>query len=406
MTPAISDYPIPAGNDAIAESGLLAQALMAARPAYAEARFAARQSAAAGLGAGFAHITLSSQHHVVGDFFIELRPDGSARYHQTVSDEARATATAVAADVDDLLTGRLRRLADVVAAIGDEGYSRPVRNAVDSAEATLSAAGVDPMLAAVGDQLMQACLAGASAGSADLALARAREIVAEAAGQHLSWRMDGWSQAAVLLAVNVPIACAAAADSGPEQATSFARYLGVAAATARSGDWQQVGELVTKALAQGHAAALAVLSADLYAEGLRQRDEAQAGPPSPMLFGQKLYQALPPILAAWWISRWADDSGTAPAPGAGPDTWKKRRTDAEELYVRLTDGVFAQWWRYVTAALATERQEIMSVLQDKGKLAANELLRKGEDSYHRPKSLRPYLLGERSTPDDSGQDGS
>ena len=406
MAPAIADYPIPAGNDAIAESGLLAQALMAARPAYAEARFAARQSAAAGLSAGFAHITLSRHDQVVGDFFIELQPDGSARYHQAVSDEARATATAVVADVGDLLTGRLRRLADVVAAIGDESYSRPVRNAVDSAEATLSAAGLDPMLAAVGDQLMQACLAGVSAGSADLALARARDIVAEAAGQHLSWRMDGWSQAAVLLAVNVPIACAAAADSGPEQAARFAQYLGVAAATARSGDWQQVGELVTKALAEGHAAALAVLHADLYAEGLRQRDEALAGPSSPMLFGQKLYQALPLILAAWWISRWADDSGTAPAPGPGSDTWKKRRTDAEELYVRLTDGVFAQWWRYITGTLATERQEIMSVLRDQGKLAANELLRRGEDSYHRPKSLRPYLLGERPAPDDSGQDGS
>src|ERR1035438_635270 len=89
MAPVIADYPIPAGNDAIAESGLLAQALMAARPAYAEARFAARQSAAAGLGAGFARITLSRHDQVVGDFFIELRPDGSARYHQVVSDEAR-----------------------------------------------------------------------------------------------------------------------------------------------------------------------------------------------------------------------------------------------------------------------------------------------------------------------------
>ena len=97
-------------------------------------------------------------------------------------------------------------------------------------------------------------------------------------------------------------------------------------------------------------------------------------------------------MAAWWISRWADDAG-APPPGAGPDTWSKRRTDAEELYVRMTDGVFAQWTRYVTGAVADERREIMAVAANKGKLAANELLRQGEASYHRPKSLRPYLLG-------------
>src|ERR1035438_8006924 len=89
MAPVIADYPIPAGNDAIAESGLLAQALMAARPAYAEARFAAKQSAAAGLGAGFARITLSRHDQVVGDFFIELRPDGSARDNQAVHGEGR-----------------------------------------------------------------------------------------------------------------------------------------------------------------------------------------------------------------------------------------------------------------------------------------------------------------------------
>jgi hypothetical protein len=174
----------------------------------------------------------------------------------------------------------------------------------------------------------------------------------------------------------------------------------MAASAARSGDWQQVGVVVTRALADNRVSDLAMLSADLNTEAVRLRDEALAGAPSPMLFGQKLFEALPYTLATWWISRWADDGDAAP-PGPGADTWKKRRTDAEELYVRMTDGVFAQWWRYVTGAVTEERRDIMAVLRDQGKLAANERLRKGEDSYHRPRSLRPYLLGERETPDGS-----
>jgi hypothetical protein len=400
MTVTLADLPVPSGQDAVAEAGLLAQALMAASPPYAEARFAARQDDPGTAGDGVLHLILSRDGQVMQDFYLEKRADGGGRYHADVPAEERAGTVDVHVDVGDQLTARLRQLSAILAATADERYVRPVTNAAEAAEATLSGAGTDPALAAAGNDLVQACLAGAGAGAADALVTAARDSVRDATQQHLTWRMDGWSLAAILIATNVPIACAATADRSALDTATFARYLGTAASAARSGDWQQVGIVISRALADGHAGNLAVLGADLSAEAIRLRDEALAGPPSPMIFGQKLFEALPYVLAAWWISRWADDGG-APPPGPEPDTWKKRRTDAEELYVRMTDGVFAQWWRYVTGAVAQERRDIMAVARDKGKLAANELLRKGEDSYDRPKSLRPYLLGEHETPDGS-----
>jgi hypothetical protein len=392
----LSDLPLPAGGAAVAEAGLLAQALMAASPSYAEIRFAAQQATADAGDGDVLHMILSRHGQVALDFFIERGSDGSGRYHEDVADDARARAVEMHVDVADLLTGRLGRLAGALAGSADEAYLTPVRNALQAAEATLSPAGTDPALAAAGDRLLQSCLAG----STQAQLVDVRAVIEEMTTRQLQWSLDGWSMGAILIAVNVPVACAATAADDAAGAVTFARYMAMAASAARSGDSLEVGVVVSRALADGHAASLATLSADLLAEAVRRRDAALAGPPSPMQFGGMLSQALPYALAGWWISRWADDEG-APAPGQGDDTWKKRRTDAEELFVRMTDGVVAQWMRFISGAVAEERRQIMAVAKEKGKLAANELLRKGEDSYHRPKSLRPYLLGERDTPDGS-----
>jgi hypothetical protein len=412
----LSEMPLPAGMDAVAESGLLAQALMAARPWYAEARFAAQQaditqastarastaqaSTAQG-SAGTLHLVLNRDGEVIQDCYIARQADGTGRYYQDVTDDAKASATDLVVEIGDLLTARLARLAEVIGEVAGEEYLAPITAALRSAQATLSAGGTDPELAAIGQQLLQACLLAADA---DAQLAAGREMVEAAATAHLGWQLDGWSMAAVLIAANVPIACAAGQDGQPGDAQTFTRYLGTAASALHSGDWQQVSVVVAKALREEHGRRLAALAADLYSEAVRRADTAVDGPPSPMIFGGQLFEALPYALAAWWISRWAADAGTPapnPAPGKEGDTWLKRRTDAEELYVRMTDGIFAQWSSYVTGALAAERREIMAVAQAKGKLAANELIRKGEASYHRPRSLRPYLLGERDTPDGS-----
>ena len=403
MPATLADLPIPAGQSAVAEAGLLAQAVVAASPGFAEARFAVQQRASVvPSDARYVHVTLTRRGQPAGSYFIELPGHGFARYRDQVSDEVRATALDLAVDVSDLLTSRLCRLADAVAATGSDHFSTPVRNATEASEAVLAAGGTDPALATLANQLMQACLTGAGSGSADELLALARELAAAADRQHSSWRLIGWSQAAIMLAVNVPMACAAASGSGDEQRMTFARYLGTAASSLRSGDWRAVGQVVGQAISEGNGAALAGLNAALYSEAIRLRDEALAGPTSPMLFGQKLFEAMPMAFAAWWISVCAEDAGAGPASEIAGDTWKKRRTESEEVYTRLADGVFAQWWRWHTDALQAERREVMSVLKTQGKLAANELLRKGEDaSYHRPRSLRPYLRGERETPDGS-----
>jgi hypothetical protein len=397
----LSEMPLPAGTDALAESGLLAQALMAARPWYAEARFAALQASTAQASTGTLHLMLHRDGEVIQDCYIVRQADGTGRYYQDVPDDVKAGATDLVVEIGDLLTARLARLADVISEAAGDEYLTPIRTALRSAQATLSAGGTDPELAAIGQGLIQACLLSADA---DAQLAAGRQAVEAAGTAHLDWRLDGWSMAAVLIAVNVPMACAAGQDGQPDNAQTFTRYLGTAASALSSGDWQQVSVVVAKVLKEEHGSGLAALAADLYSEAVRRADAALGGPPSPMIFGGQLLEALPYALAAWWISRWAADADApapSPAPGKESDTWLKRRTDAEELYVRMTDGVFAQWSRYVAGVLPAERREIMAVAEEKGKLAANELLRKGEASYHRPRSLRPYLLGEQDTPDGS-----
>ena len=204
------------------------------------------------------------------------------------------------------------------------------------------------------------------------------------------WRIDALSAAAMLLAGNIPRYCAQSQGDPAGRAPCFSSYLIYGAMQLRDGDWSAIRAVVDKAVNEGYVESLDQLGTALLDEAHGHRDLALNGPPDRMEFARELATAAPFALAAQLLSRWTRESL---GPVADPlQVRLHRETSAEELWVRLNDGLMSQWFDWLMGRTSQERAEIAAAKAAGDELLVAQLLAEGEDGYRRPRSARAFLL--------------
>jgi hypothetical protein len=172
------------------------------------------------------------------------------------------------------------------------------------------------------------------------------------------------------------------------------RRLVAAAEHARHGPEVMARLLVMHAVRDGYAKVLDYAAATYYAWAIAMRDAALAGPPDPLRFGAQLYNAPPYAYAAYLICQGARAALGKSAQGR----WARMQTDAEELFIRIGDGIYAQYRDWCLSQLDRERQKITAAQARGDRREVWKLIRNGEFGLRWPRSYRPYLLGEAPAP--------
>jgi hypothetical protein len=176
----------------------------------------------------------------------------------------------------------------------------------------------------------------------------------------------------------------------------YGEYLARAADQLSTGRWEEMRYAVSDAFQAGYHDALGSL-ADLYYEtAKRYRDLALDAPAEPWEFTQRLFRAMPYATAAANLSQWAAQLAGAAAG------WMSRQSQTEELMVRMADGLSHQWrsWAIGDQGDIPRERRLVGEAQRRGDDAeVRRLLLSGEYALLRPRSYRPFLLGERPLSD-------
>jgi hypothetical protein len=227
-----------------------------------------------------------------------------------------------------------------------------------------------------------------SAATAPPALAEiARGLEERALAGRTRGELSTWPAAALLLAARLPPAVAAGVPAG-RQTVESARHLGFAILELGVSAWQAIHGPPHKALREGHGAAVLAVARDLQAAAERHRDRALDGPADREHFSEQLLLALPYALGAMQLDRFL--------LAASPDVdhaVRAHSTAAEEMFVRLQDGLVHQWLDCDDARLREDRDKIIDARQRGDALAVHLLLREAELGLLRPRAARDWLLG-------------
>jgi hypothetical protein len=177
----------------------------------------------------------------------------------------------------------------------------------------------------------------------------------------------------------------------------YGEYLARAADQLATGRWEAMRYAVADAFRAGYQDALGSLT-DLYYETAKQyRDLALDAPAQPWEFTQRLFRAIPYATAAANLSHWMVQLADAAAAG-----WVSRQSQTEELMVRMADGLSHQWRSWALGDqgdIPRERRLVEEAQLRSDDAEVRRLLLSGEYALLRPRSYRPFLLGERPISD-------
>ena len=191
-----------------------------------------------------------------------------------------------------------------------------------------------------------------------------------------------WPATALLVAAYVPLRVAA---GDPEQ---LARHLTYALLEARVSPWQAIYGVVQKGVREGLSTEVGQAADALLADAERHRDLALDGTLDRDVFSRTLFLGAPRAWAAMQLYRLLRDA----SPDPEPIPRQKRRVVAEELAVRMQDGVVHQWLDVGNARTAGERRKVQETLARGDEPAVRDLLLQGERRLLRPRAARDLLL--------------
>lgn len=389
----LADVPLPSGGYVLIECNLLAWGLVGCRAGDIDRHFAFWEAGvAAGLtdGPGLAHVVYRTDGAPLGGGWIDARADGTGRTHLVVDPPRHGPAVEVIVDLtSDPASQRLRRILDS----GETGHRwQPARNALLAASAGLVPRRQE--LIAIERLVMERIGADAD-GSAPISAGVCEEISKQVGKLRHELAIDAPQAAGLLLAAQVPIACAAQHPGDTALAELVRRrYLVAAAEHARHGFEVMARLLVMHAVRDGYAKVLDYAAATYYTRAIGMRDAALDGPPDPLRFAAQLYDAPPYAYAAYLICQGARAALGKSAPGG----WARMQTDAEELFIRIGDGIYSQYRDWCLSQLDGERQKIAAAQARGDRREVWKLIRNGEFALRWPRSYRPYLLGKAAAP--------
>jgi hypothetical protein len=398
----LDSVPVPTGGDLLVEINLIGWGLVGGTAEGLNALLAYQEvAAAAGVPerAALVHVTYERNGVKVGEAWHESGTDGPGHAPGELGSRDRASAYEVKVDVGrQPASDRLRRLLAALRPEVDPARLPMAYNALAVADRVLTPSAADPELLAAQRLILAQMLAiPTGGGPAVVPLLSASRAIFDhmKRGRHL-WAMDARAAATLLLAAHVPAACARARWGNPTSAArEYRRLLALAADRLHAGRWEMTGELVVSAVRDGYLEALDSLGAYLNAEAVALRDSALGGPPDPLEFAGRLYDAAPFAFAAGWLCRSAREHATDPARARD---LAQREAAADDLFLRLCDGLHSQLSDWALGGLWAERAMITAARARGDSEGAWRLLSAGELALRWPRSYRPFLLGEGPAP--------
>ncbi|HEY2278075.1 MAG TPA: hypothetical protein VGI00_06950 [Streptosporangiaceae bacterium] len=399
----IRELPLPEGYWARCELSLLAWALVGSWPRDLDRRVALYDAPGKQEDLsrdGLTHVTRRSGPKTVGEYWVIIRSDGRARHY------AEYPAAEDLAGFD-----RYEVVIDQDSRIASDRY----RSILAGLAEQLPAAGLDIMRnpLVVAERADQGVRCQVLQDAARMLQERYLEPIGregkaavqrlDSAGGELERSMRlhrdrlavDANEASVLLMAG-GLAWAVSVNAEGWIPFRYGEYLARAADQLSTGRWESMRYAISDAFQAGYHDALGSL-ADLYYEtAKRYRDLALDAPAEPWEFAQRLFRALPYAAAAANLSRWA-----APLAG-GAAGWMSRQSQTEELMVRLADGLAHQWrsWAIGDQGDIPRERRLVEEAQLRGDDAeVRRLLLSGEYALLRPRSYRPFLLGERPLSD-------
>jgi hypothetical protein len=399
----IRELPLPEGYWARCELSMLAWALVGSWPQDLDRRVALFDAPGKQEDLsrdGLTHFTRKSGPRTVGEFWVIIRSDGSARHYadfpaaedvagfdryevvldqdsRIASDRYRSILAALAGQLPAAGLAIMRNPL-VVAERADQGIRCQV---LQDAARMLQEHYLEP----IGREGMEAVQRLDSAGGE---LERTMRLNRDRLA------IDANEASALLMAGGLAWAVSVSAEGWIP--FRYGEYLARAADQLSTGRWEAMRYTVSGAFQAGYQEALGSL-ADLYYEtAKRYRDLALDAPAEPWEFTQCLFRAMPYATAAANLSQW-----TAQLAG-GAAGWMSRQSQAEELMVRMADGLSRQWrsWAIGDQGDIPRERRLVEEAQLRGDGAeVRRLLLGGEYALLRPRSYRPFLLGERPLSD-------
>jgi hypothetical protein len=398
-----ADLPLPVGRAILVEINLIGWALVGGTAEGLNALLAYDDAAAlAGLPlrGALAHVIYERGGATVGEAWHEGRLDRTGRNEADLSRAERASACQIRVDLRrQPASDRLRKILAELVPEADPAQLPTVHNALAVADRTMSLSAPDPELLAAQRLIVAHVLTIPTGGAGPvLPLVNASQAIYDhmKRGRRM-WSMDARGAAALLLAAHIPAACARARGSDPAtMAREYRRLLALAADRLYAGRWEMLGELIVRVVRDGYLAPLDALGSHLSAEAIALRDAALDGLPDPLDFAGKLYDAAPFAFAAGWLSRWVVEHAALPA--AHTADWARRAADAEDLFVRICDGLHSQLLDWILGCIWVARADVSAAHARGDRDRVWMLLREGEIALRWPRSYRPFLLGEGPEP--------
>jgi hypothetical protein len=201
-------------------------------------------------------------------------------------------------------------------------------------------------------------------------------------------QLDVWAASALLIAANVPHRIAAP-FSAADHIEQLTRYVLFSLLEMRISPWQAIYGVAQKAVREGFGNVLEEVADELLAQAEQHRDQALDGPIDRDYFSEQLFLGMPKAWTAMHLYRILKDL----APEGEKSHRPKRRTAAEELAVRMQDGIAYQWLDVDDARIAAEWREIHRMQQAGDNAGVRNALREGEARLFWPRAARSLLLG-------------
>ncbi|GGM36277.1 hypothetical protein GCM10012275_04400 [Longimycelium tulufanense] len=398
----LAEVPLPRGQAALAEAVLLGRALLGAEPQFLEQNILVREAWEAaglpdrdvtvrmitkGLGPGAKKHYICLDEHGAGRHHDDsYRPPGRVRTLRVRL--GRTPARDRFLSLNRHLAEQLLEAEAIEATGGPPPHPVALRRGrfVANAAHAIDHCVLDephPELRELSDQFRRTALLSPEG----VPLSAAEGLEGEANGRRDEGRLGSTAAAALLVVARLPSAIAAA---GQAQRVEFTRFFSFGMLELGVSPGQAIYGLCGKALREGHAEVVFRAAEDLLREAERRRDTALDGPPDRDAFGELLFAAAPYALAALLLASAAADEGSSAELAV--------QATAEELFVRLQDGLVHQWADLGDVRLREERRQIREAQQRGDTLTVNLIVREGELGLHRPRAVRDLLLGKMPWP--------
>ena len=412
------DKPLPTGREAAAEAMRLAQALVGESPDWIEGAFVSERARPRKVPLPVILHEIISRGPLIQDNWIELLPDGAARKHLKAPDVPGVPTIEVAVDANKTpATDRLRRLLSIVEPSAPAVYKRVITSALRVCDRHLSGAtyadgcwrpAPDLFLSGVASVMRKYW--GPSAdlprrmlmGRTDIAAAvpvgdtmpkPSKNLLELVDAARQAFATDWLSAGALILAAWIPWIRA----KGLPAATRTSAYMDgflLARELLLFGDPHSIRDLA-KTFIGGDNSDVNALS-ELLLDQTHQHLEAAVNDSASFEdFGSMLARAAHYALATRLLCEYVQEQSPHPPPSAG--AWERRSHTVEELYVRIRDGLIAQWRGMRNPDLWRERLRVKEASARGEKRKVWQLLNEGEFALRRPRNLRPWLLGEDFT---------